>query len=195
MSTTYELDRTSEQDLIRRAQKGEEQAFAAIYQAYVDRIYRFLRYRAPDQASAEDLTSEVFLRAWDKLGSYHPTGAPIAAWLFRIARNLAIDHARLRKPLVDLETLPPQEAASSSSMDDWVHARIDGRQVMQLLEELSEPQREVLVLKFVEGLATAEVAQVLGKRQGAVRALQMRGLQALSGLLESRGREESHDRA
>lgn len=179
----------TEIDLVRRAKAGEERAFAAIYQAYADRVYRFLRYRAPDQASAEDLTSEVFLRAWDKLDTFDPQGAPIGAWLFRIARNLAIDHDRLKKPIVSLDEIPPQDQGAPASLEDRLSARLEGDRVMNLLDELTNDQREVLVLKFVEGLPTAQVAQVLGKRQGAIRALQMRGLQALGDRLQAEATE------
>lgn len=177
------LTRSQEQVLIRRAVKGEADAFTALYDHYVDRIYRFLKYRAPDDDTAEDLTSEVFLRAWDHLDGFDPGGAPFGAWLFRIARNLAIDHSRMRKPQVSLEDVPHREQEPAPPVEDRVAQRLDQEQFLMLLGELTEGQREVLHLKFVEGLETAEVARVMGKRPGAVRALQMRALQSLQAVL------------
>lgn len=190
MQLNREVDRFSnipEDDLVRRAVRGEETAFAALYDQYVDRIYRFLRYRAPDDDTAQDLTSEVFLRAWDHLDSFEPGGAPFGAWLFRIARNLAIDHARTRKPKVPLDTLPSQEVRDEKLVEEHVAGQVDLDRLMDLFRELTEPQREVLTLKFVEGLGTAEVAKVMGKKPGAIRALQMRGLQALEAVLNEKG--------
>lgn len=183
--------RSHEQDLIRRAVQGEANAFAGLYDHYVDRIYRFLKYRAPDDDTAEDLTSEVFLRAWDHLDGFDPGGAPFGAWLFRIARNLAIDHSRTRRAQVRLEDVPHQEREPAPSVEDRVAQRLDQEQFLGLLGELTEGQRQVLHLKFVEGLETNDVAQVMGRRPGAIRALQMRALQALETVLaQAEGRRD-----
>lgn len=181
------LTRSQEQELIRRAVQGGADAFAALYDHYVDRIYRFLKYRAPDDDTAEDLTSEVFLRAWDHLDGFDPGGAPFGAWLFRIARNLAIDHSRTRKPQVALDDIPHRERDPAPPIEDRVAQRLEQEQFLELLGELTEGQREVLYLKFVEGLGTKEVGRVMGKRPGAVRALQMRALQSLQEVLEQAG--------
>jgi RNA polymerase sigma-70 factor (ECF subfamily) len=169
----------SEKDLTHRAQAGEAEAFGALYDRYAERIFRFLRRRTTDQALAEDLTSEVFLRAWDHLDGFDPNRAPFGAWLFRIARNLAIDLSRKRGPDTSIETLSPEPAELSPGPEMAAAARLDSLRLYEALADLTPPQQEVLSLRYIEGLSTAEVAAALGKRAGAVRALQMRGLRAL----------------
>lgn len=171
---------TLENELIHRAVAGEAEAFAALYDRYVDRIFRFLRRRTMDQPLAEDLTSEVFLRAWDHLDGYRPGRAPFGAWLFKIARNLAIDASRKRRPDASIDAMAFEPIEDLPGPEMTAAASLDARQVRQALSELTPLQRDVLSLRFIEGLSTAEVAAALGKRQGAIRALQMRGLQALA---------------
>jgi len=175
----------SEKDLVHRAVAGEAESFAALYDRYAERIFRFLRRRTPDQALAEDLTSEVFLRAWDHLDSYRPSRAPFGAWLFRIARNLAIDHSRKRGPDASIETLAPEPAERTPGPELEAAASLESRRLQEALAELTQSQQEVLSLRFIERLSTAEVAAALGKKAGAVRALQMRGLQALGEILRT----------
>ena len=178
----------SKEDLqVQAAAKGDEQAFAALYDTYLDSIYRFVYLRVEDQQTAEDITSSVFLRAWEKLGSYQFRGIPFRAWLFRIARNAVIDHYRTRKKTAPLEVVINSRDDNLLPLSQQVGLRIEAEQVMECMRQLTEDQRNVLTLKLVHGLNTKEVAKTLGKRQGAVRALQMRGLQALAKIMENNG--------
>lgn len=183
MAATRDIPR--EEQTVKKAIKGDEQAFASLYDAYVDSIYRFIYLRVEDQQTAEDICSNVFLKAWEKLGGYQPRGVPFRAWLFRIARNAVIDHYRTRKEVAPLEAVVNTYDESVMPLAEHVSVRIEAEKIVTLMKTLTDDQRNVLTLKLVHGLNTKEVAKALGKRQGAVRALQMRGLQALTKLMEN----------
>lgn len=161
---------------------GDADAFARLYDAYVDRVYRFVFFRVSDNAAAEDLTSQVFLKAWENLDGYRMRGRPFGAWLFRIARNLVVDHYRARKGDAPLESAA-QKLAAPADVDESVEGRLDLERLRRALRRLTEDQRQVLTLKFIEGYSTEEIARAMGKQQGAIRALQMRGLRALAELI------------
>lgn len=174
-----------EAELVRNAIEGDEQAFAAIYDAYLEGIYRFVYIRVEDHQTAEDITSTVFLKAWENLSSYKPRGVPFRAWLFRIARNSVIDHYRTRKQAAPLEAVINVVEDDTQPLSEKIGNRLETDEVLTFMQQLTEDQRNVLALKFVQGFSTKEIAKVLGKRQGAVRALQMRGLQTLARLMEN----------
>jgi RNA polymerase sigma-70 factor (ECF subfamily) len=166
--------------LVKRAVSGDSSAFASLYEIYIDDVYRFILHRVGHEQTAEDLTSQVFLKAWDKLGRYEIRGLPFGAWLFQIARNSVIDYYRTYKETLPLEHLNSDPAVNVAKE---VEKQLEGEWLRTVLQHLTEDQREVLVLKFINGLKTQEIAQVMGKRQGAIRALQMRALQALAEIL------------
>lgn len=179
--TAQILDLSSQEvQLIRKAVAGDANAFAGLYDAYVDEVYRFVFYRVNNQQTAEDLTSQVFLKAWDNLSRYKIRGLPFKAWLFQIARYTVIDHYRTQKETVPLEPEAMLEPDPAVNVAREVEQQLEGERLRAMLEQLTEEQREVLTLKFIHGLNTQEVAQLMGKRQGAIRALQMRALQALA---------------
>lgn len=175
----------AEQQTVKAAAKGDEQAFADLYDAYIDSIYRFVYLRVEDQQTAEDITSNVFLKAWEKLDKYQFRGVPFRAWLFRIARNAVIDHYRTRKEMAPLEAVIGVKDENFMPVSERVGLSLEANKVLECMQELTGDQRNVLTLKLVHGLNTQEVAKALGKRQGAVRALQMRGLQALAKVMEN----------
>ncbi len=182
-------DLPQEDKFVKKAIKGDQQAFGQLYDAYLDSIYRFVYLRVEDQQTAEDISANVFLKAWEKLESYQMRGVPFRAWLFRIARNAVIDHYRTRKEVAPLEAVVNTYDENAIPVSEHVSTRIEAQQIMGLMEQLTEDQRNVLTLKLVHGLDTQEVAKALGKRQGAVRALQMRGLQALAKLMENQNEQ------
>lgn len=167
--------------LVRQAKGGDANAFGILYDAYVDRLYRFIYYRVSDEPLAEDLTSRVFLKAWENLPGYSDRGLAFGAWLFSIARNTVIDHYRTIKQEQSLETAGP--LVDDADPEHLLGRTQQGDRLAQALGQLTDDQREVLVLKFIEGYDTNEIAELTGKNPGAVRALQMRGLQALERIL------------
>lgn len=174
---------SQETQLIEQAKSGNADGFAALYDMYIDDVYRFVLHRVGNTQTAEDLTSQVFLKAWDNLGRYKVRGLPFGAWLFRIARNTVIDHYRTRKDTLPLEAEAMLRPDPKANVAREVERRLEGEWLQTVLQHLTEDQREVLTLKFINGLKTGEVAKIMGKRQGAIRALQMRALQALADLL------------
>jgi RNA polymerase sigma-70 factor, ECF subfamily len=172
--------------LVERARSGDASAFEKLYEACVDRVYRYIFFRVTDVNTAEDLTSEVFLKAWQNIHRYHPKG-PFVAWLYAIARNTVIDHYRTRKPTVSLDEVV-SAARHDAKLDEKVDLDYDVKELQAALQHLTEEQREVLTLKFIGDLETAEIARRMRKSEGAIRALQMRALQALARVMESDGR-------
>lgn len=156
----------------------EHDAFAEAYEAYFGRVYRYIAVRVGDAFEAEDLTSETFLRAWRNLPSFRKRdGVPFSAWLFRIAHNLVVDHLRKRSrgsavPLTD-------RFESMTNTEEAAEINLTFDELKQAIEGLTEAQRQVIGLRFAGGLSLAEVAQVMNRSQGAVKALQHAGVVAL----------------
>jgi RNA polymerase sigma-70 factor (ECF subfamily) len=181
------VNRAEELRLLRQAQRGDGEAFAALYRAHVQAIYRYIAYRVNDSHLAEDLTADVFTKALQSLGRYEDQGKPFVAWLYRIARARVIDHYRRtdRRPVesdVEDEPLP---------IDPDMDAPMIRRQAAQALRaaiaELTDDQQQVIILRFVEGHRIETVAQLLGKQPNAIKALQHRALRALANRLERTG--------
>ncbi len=165
---------------MRRSQAGDADAFASLYDAYVERIHRYIYFRVADDEQAEDITSHVFLKAWEKLDSYQAGSSAFIAWLYRIAHNAVIDDYRTRKVTVPLEDTRPTEIHHQDGIDEKLDLQFESQQLRKALQGLTEEQQQVLILKFINELSTEEIAQQLGKQQGAIRALQMRALQNLA---------------
>ena len=175
-------DANLSRQLVKLAQEGDTDAFGLLYDGYMERIYRYIYFRVTDEQTAEDLAGQVFCKAWENLHRYKPTGAPFGAWLYTIARNAVIDHYRTRKETVSLEEVTTL-AGHDPDPNEQTELRFDVECLGEALQALTDEQQQVLVLKFISGMTTDEVAEQLGKRPGAVRALQMRGLQALARIL------------
>jgi RNA polymerase sigma-70 factor (ECF subfamily) len=169
-------------DVIERAQQGDRDAFGELYDTYVDNVYRYLLYRLREPSDAEDLTSEVFTRAFANIHRYRWQGKSVLAWLYTIARNAVTDRRRRERPTLDLDDAYGVAEEGPTAHDRAVH----GEQVDALrsaVRHLTSEQQEVLVLRFVEDLSSREVAKILGKNEGAIRALQFRALGRLRKLL------------
>ncbi len=167
-----------EKELVHQAKAGDAEAFARLYDAYVSRVYRYIYYRVSDDLTAEDLTSQVFLRSWEHLARYRQDGS-FLAWLYTIARNAVIDHYRTRKEVVSLDDELPI-ASDGPTMDEHVELQFETHSMRRAMQQLTVDQQQVITLKFIAGYSTEEIAHRMGKRTGAVRALQMRALQALA---------------
>lgn len=168
----------SEEYLVQQAVDGDRAAFTELYDRNFDRIYRYIYVKVRNQAEAEDLTQDVFMKALEAIGSYQWRDLPFAAWLFRIAHNRVVDH--LRK--VSKEKRADLNEVHAVSVEDPVHIAEQHAEVQHLraaLERLPEAQREVATLRFVAQLSIAEVAKILGKSEGTVKALQFNATASL----------------
>jgi RNA polymerase sigma-70 factor (ECF subfamily) len=172
-------------DVIERARTGDRAAFAELYDTHVDSVYRYLLYRVREPADAEDLTSEVFTRAFANIHRYRWQGKSFLAWLYTIARNAVTDRRRRERPTLDLDNAYGVAEDGPTAHDRAVH----GEQVDALrgaVKHLTTEQQEVLVLRFVENMSSRDVAKILGKNEGAIRALQFRALGRLRKLLHDK---------
>jgi RNA polymerase sigma-70 factor (ECF subfamily) len=175
-------DARDEADLLCRARALEEEALTQIYQQYHDDLYRYVYNRLGNTQLAQDLASEVFRRFLKALhGGKGPT-RQVGSWLYRVAHNLIVDELRRRKyrnhQSLD-EVLDETLSDAGQNLDEMVGHVIVRSRVGQALLELTADQREVLMLKFLEGKDNAQIAEILGKTVGAVKALQHRGLETL----------------
>ncbi len=173
--------------LVARAKQFDRTAIAELYRRYVQRIYRYVYYRVGDESIAEDLTAEIFLRALEGLEAYSYRGVPFVAWLYRIAQARVVDYHRRRTRRG--ENLPLHEALADAEQDVTVSAerREAYADLYAALRQLTPEQQQVIALKFLAGLKNAEVAYVLGKTEGAVKALQHRALASLQRILDDVG--------
>lgn len=177
------INTNSQRELLKLAQAGDAEAFAQLYDECAERIYRYIYFRVTEEQTAEDLTSQVFYKAWENLDRCKLTGAPFIAWLYTIARNAVIDHYRTRKRTVSLDEAVSL-AGDGPAPEEQAELQFKTESLRRALDGLTSEQRRVVVLKFISGLSTDEIAARMGKRAGAVRALQMRALQALAGIMQ-----------
>src|SRR5438132_4040379 len=169
-----------------RAGKGDAAAFGALYDRHVGAVYRYVFYRVRNDADAEDLVSDVFMRALRALARDEPRVA-FLAWLYRIARNAVIDRARRSRIQISFEdALAHPNVDQIIEPDATILALSDKEAVRGALAKLTPLQQEVIVLRFVEGYSTQEIATLVGKREGTVRGIQFRALEALRTLIPSR---------
>ena len=167
-----------EENLARRAQQRDPEAFSQLYDSNFDKIYRYLAFRVGGQAEAEDLTQQVFLKAWESIGSYRWQGTPFSSWLFRIAHNQLVDHIRKRSKYRETP-LEESQGVSDSDLATLVDQKITLEQVVIASKRLTDAQQEVISLRFAGGLSIEEVAKAMGKTEGAVKVLQHSALRAL----------------
>ncbi|SES48663.1 RNA polymerase sigma-70 factor, ECF subfamily [Streptomyces sp. yr375] len=171
-------------DLVERAQAGEAEAFGRLYDQYSDTVYRYIYYRVGGKATAEDLTSETFLRALRRIGTFTWQGRDFGAWLVTIARNLVADHfksSRFRLEVTTGEMLDANEVERSP--EDSVLESLSNAALLDAVRRLNPQQQECVTLRFLQGLSVAETARVMGKNEGAIKTLQYRAVRTLARLL------------
>jgi RNA polymerase sigma-70 factor, ECF subfamily len=168
-----------QEELVRRAKSGEPAALSQLHAEHAERVYRYFIGRLDGRVeTAEDLTSEVFLRMLQRLGRYESRGLPFSAWLFRIAHNLLVDYVR-HQPRDQHLPLDAAQDAPAPRGEQELHRVADRCDLTRALNRLTRGQRDVVELRFVAGLSVAEAMVVVGKSQDAVKKLQARGLVAL----------------
>ena len=178
------------QALVERAQAGDGAAFGQLYEHFSPEINRYLtRHLNGQREAAEDLAEEVFLKVYERIGSYQFRGLPFSAWLYRIARNHMIDHLRSRPRQVhtsldDAPEIPEKRA------EQVIDRSLDRHELNYALNRLTSDQRRVVTLRFLDGFTTAETAELMGKTEDAVKKLQARGLVQLRRILEQARRVE-----
>ncbi len=162
--------------------RRKEELLASLYEEYYAKIARYIFIRIGNQAVAEDLAGEVFLKALESLDSYRERGAPMQAWLFKIAHNQMVDYLRKvsKQKTVPLDTM---EIPDKVNLEETVERRWQLEKLSQALQHLTPAQREVIGLRFFAGLTSTEVGKILGKNSGTVREMQSAAVKSLRKLM------------
>ena len=180
---------SNEAELAQRASQRDPDAFATLYTAYVEKIYKYIYYKVGNPSEAEDLCEQVFLKAWEAIGRYTWYGYPFSSWLYRLAHNLVVDHYRTQREILPLndtmlireEPIDPEVALARS---------LGANDLRRAILRLTPEQRQVICLKFIEGYSNSEIATLMQKKEGAIRALQYRALRSLQAILEAEEEQE-----
>jgi RNA polymerase sigma-70 factor (ECF subfamily) len=190
-SEDSEPERTRVIALVELARGGDSEAFGQLYDHYQPSVYRFVYYRTRSQVLAEDLTSETFLRALRNMGGFRWQGKDFGAWLMTIARNLCTDHFKAGRTRLELTTedMGAHDDATEGPESE-VLAGLTNEVLLDGLRRLSDEQRDCLIMRFLQGLSIAETAQILGRSEGAIKQLQLRGVRNLAKLMPSGWRDD-----
>ena len=171
-----------EESLVRRAQQHDQTALTRIYEENFDKIYRYIVLKIGDRTEAEDMTQQVFLNAFKSISSYKPKGSPFSSWLFRIAHNQIVDYLRRKSKRA---TVPLEETLAGGGTDPGLEAerKLTIEQLALAAKKLTKAQQEVISLRFAGELSVSQVAKVMGKSEGAIKALQHSAILSLRKIL------------
>jgi len=170
--------------LVHRAQEGDAEAFGELYDHYVTMVHRYVYHRVGDRATAEDVTSETFVRALRRIDSLSFQGRDVGAWLVTIARNIVLDHVKSSRYRLEVTTADMRDAdRATDGPEDAVVAHLTNRELLACVQQLGSEQQECIVLRFIHGLSVSETAAIMGKKDGAIKALQHRAVRRLAGML------------
>jgi RNA polymerase sigma-70 factor (ECF subfamily) len=178
---------TSEMELVEAARQLDEEAWAEIYRRHAQQVYAYIYYRLGDQHTAEDLAADVFVKALAGIKGYSWRGTPLLAWLYRIAHNVTVDHRK--------SAARRAQHQAGDAPEDLVEridrlAELDARKdMLGAIRALTEDQQQVIILRFYHGMSNTDVSKVMGKPEGAVKALQSRGLRSLRRILDGQAAE------
>jgi RNA polymerase sigma-70 factor (TIGR02952 family) len=170
--------------MVRRAQEGDAEAFGELYDHYVTLVHRYAYHRVGDRATAEDVTSETFVRALRRIDSLSFQGRDVGAWLVTIARNIIRDQVKSSRYRLEVTTADMRDAdRATEGPEDAVVAHLTNKQLLECVQQLGSEQQECIVLRFLHGLSVSETAEIMGKKDGAIKALQHRAVRRLANLL------------
>jgi len=177
-NTSSEIER-----LVDKARGGDGDAFGRLYDMHVDRVYRHIYYRVDNNADAEDLTQQVFIKAWQAIGRYRKTASPFLAWLIKISHNLVIDFYRSKKSEIhiDFAIVPTKHETDPALL---VENSFNQQEIRHVINNLKGDQQQVILMRFIEDFSYSEIAAALGKNEGAVRVILHRGLAKLKTILD-----------
>ena len=162
--------------LVAQAVNGNTDAFGELYIIFVEKIYRYVFYHVKSKTFAEDITGEVFLKAWRAISSCRGKEDKFSPWLYRIAHNQMVDEIRKkqRRPSLEIENVE-----GIGDLESSVEGHLEQQELLEVIGLLPQNQRRVIILKFIEGMNNREIANIMAKSEGAIRVLQMRALAAL----------------
>ncbi len=171
-------------ELVSLAQGGDGEAFGRLYDHYVSMVHRYVYYRVGDRATAEDVTSETFVRALRRIDSLSFQGRDVGAWLVTIARNIVLDHVKSSRYRLEVTTADMRDAdRATDGPETAVLAKLTNEALLACVQQLSGEQQECIALRFIQGLSISETAEIMGKKDNAIKALQHRAVRRLADLL------------
>jgi RNA polymerase sigma-70 factor, ECF subfamily len=171
-----------DEQIINKVKNGDAEAFGILYEQYAEMIFRYVYSHLENRLDAEDLTEEIFVRAWRALPKYDERGLPFSAFLFRIARNSLIDYYRQKKPLQSIDEIEIQ--SSQVGPEEAAEQNFENMDLKNTIGQLREDYRNVVIFRFMNGLSPEETAEIMQRSVGAIRVLQHRALAMLRELLE-----------
>jgi RNA polymerase sigma-70 factor (ECF subfamily) len=174
--------------LVQKAIGHDAEAFGRLYDMHVDRVYRHIYYRVGNEADAEDLTQQVFFRAWQAIDRYKKMASPFIAWLMTISHNLVVDFYRTRKDKAYLEAEILADD-SAPTPERSAEASFEQQRLRRAILQLGGDEQQVVILRFIEGFEFAEIASLLKKKEGNIRVILHRALVKLRNILEKEGRQ------
>jgi RNA polymerase sigma-70 factor (ECF subfamily) len=178
--TGKDIEEKPESELISLASEGDAEAFGLLYERYIDQIYNYIYFRTSNGKDAEDLCSRVFLRALRHIEKYEDRGFPFSAWLYRIAHNLVVNWYRDSNWTEDLSLVEKYPAPTTvGSVEERIEDRDETEKLMEIISDLPDERRELLILKHVEGMTNAEIGEIMDRTEGAIKALYHRTLESL----------------
>ena len=175
------------QDIAERASRRDAEAFAQLYDEHLDTVYRYILYKVGEVLLAEELTEDVWAKAWEGIEKFQWRNLPFQHWLLRIARNVVVDHWRSRRKATTSIDGLIDVSSDEAPPDERVARDFEMQTLQQALMRLPNDQRDVVILRFIEGYSHADVAGVLKKSVVAVRQIQVRALKALNKQLTDEG--------
>lgn len=171
-----------------KAKKGDKEAYGKLYLKYFDSIYRYIFFKVnQNRQDAEDLTEIVFFKAWEKIEAFDAQAGGFRAWIYKIAHNQVIDHYKKENRQTTLHETVIDE---KQNLEEKVLQDLEHENALKAIEKLPPDQKEVIVMKFIEGLSNREIAKILGKEENAIRAVQFRALNHLHKIFTDYGRSK-----
>jgi len=172
--------------LISRAKKGETEAFGQIYTLFAERIFRYIYLKVSNKEEAEDLTQQVFIRAWESIDSFKPLQNPVGSWFYAIAHNLIIDFYRKQKKDFSLDNENVKiEVIDPIDLNERLVIKEEAQKILKLINQLPEEHRDILFLRYIDDLSYQEIAKIIRKRPLTLRVLHHRALKRLKILMEN----------
>lgn len=171
--------------IVKRAVRGDSSAFGLLYDHYHPKIYRFVMVKTSHREEAEDLTHQVFLKAWQNIRRYKHLGFPFSSWLYKIARNQIADYYRTRRVELRIEHIGPEHEALQAG-DEHLAGILEAERVRRAIVELKPEYQDVIIMRFIEDISIRETAAALERSEGAVKLLQHRAIKELRKALAPR---------
>lgn len=170
--------------ILQKAQNGNTEAFARLYDEFAEKLYRFVYFRVGHKEVAEDILSDTFVKAWQKIGSVS-SAESLSGWLYQIARNNVIDYYRVKKDFLPLDEVVDFLVDAINPVDT-VNLSLEQAKTLEILKGLTSEQQAVIKYKFFEDLSNEEIAQILDKTEGAIRVIQHRAIIKLKELTSNK---------